>query len=618
MKRVVIGSVAVVAVYFYFLIYAQFAFLGILDDLKYTQESLRAVMGCMAVGGVLGSVAYALLQPRVRWAVIMKWSAMLCGVVALLSSQAQRMEASQIVMSLMAGVIGLALGCLTISLAVNLVRLSERPVWSAALGTGFAYMFSNLPWIFETTSSVQSILSAIVVLLICALPLSGGTEGSSRGVEGSLKVYAIGLIWLTLLVWLDSAAFYIIQHQAEIKESTWGHAYLLRNGAVHLSAALLSGWLVLRGRLKEVLIAAYVLLGSAGLMASSHDLVVFAGWLYPVGVSLYSVALVVYPVVLLGKAGGVKRTVILFSVAGWIGSALGIGMAQDLQRVPLAFVLIAGLVFILSSCWRVLMRRKMESSVCLLLMLVACLLPQFSAKGDPTDATKELSSWEKGRQVYVDEGCIHCHSRYVRPDSPDVLIWGPASVAEEETRKSPVLIGNRRQGPDLRNVGLRRSRAWLKQHFMNPRDFASHSVMPSYAYLFEDERGDKLLDFLTHYTNEEIGQRLQVMYEWKPVDIEGDVYDGEELFRDNCAMCHGSEGKGDGKLAHLWAKRPANLVVGPFIYSAGEKNYDQLSRIIKFGIPGTDMPGHETLNDADVADLADYIYKLRTNQYEDK
>lgn len=617
MKRMLTGALGVLAVYFYFLIYAQFAFLGILDDLHYTQESLRVVMGCMAVGGVLGSIGYALLSRKFTWPLVMKNSALSCGLVALVSSQAQNFGFDQAALSFIAGMIGLSLGCLTVSLAVNLIRLSELPVWSAALGTGLAYMMSNMPWIFESSPSTQAILSGVVVILICLLPLGRQQEAKILEQQGVLGTYPVGLVWLTLLVWLDSAAFYIIQHQPEIKEATWGNAYLLRNGGIHLVAALLSGWLVRKGRLKEVLVGAFVLLGGAGLMASHSGLVKLAGCLYPVGVSLYSVALVVYPVVLLGKVGGERRTVLLFSIAGWIGSAMGIGMAQDLHHVPLAFVVTAGVVFIISGTWQIIRKRKVESSVCLLAVLASVLSSQFMAKGN-TEPAKEQSSWERGRQVYVDEGCIHCHSRYVRPDSPDVLLWGPASVAEEETKKSPVLIGNRRQGPDLRNVGLRRSRAWMKQHFMNPRDFVGHSVMPSYKYLFEDDRGDSLLDFLTHYSTKEMTERMTAVYEWKPVDIEGDDYDGRDLFKENCAMCHGAEGKGDGKLAHLWARPPVNLVNGPFIYSAGAKNYDQLSRIIKFGIPGTDMPGHETLSDADVADLADYIYKLRTNHYENK
>ena len=53
-----------------------------------------------------------------------------------------------------------------------------------------------------------------------------------------------------------------------------------------------------------------------------------------------------------------------------------------------------------------------------------------------------------------------------------------------------MLIGNRRQGPDLINVGARRSEKWLKLHFIDPQTYVPGSSMPSYGHLFETDRGD--------------------------------------------------------------------------------------------------------------------------------
>jgi hypothetical protein len=65
-------------------------------------------------------------------------------------------------------------------------------------------------------------------------------------------------------------------------------------------------------------------------------------------------------------------------------------------------------------------------------------------------------------------------------------------------------------------------------------------------------------------------------------------------------------------MAGHFQKPPANLVVGPFLWSAvGDDLNDPLARIIKFGIPGTDMPGHETLSDQDIITLRTYVMKLR-------
>jgi cytochrome c oxidase cbb3-type subunit 2 len=103
-----------------------------------------------------------------------------------------------------------------------------------------------------------------------------------------------------------------------------------------------------------------------------------------------------------------------------------------------------------------------------------------------------------GRAVYVSEGCIHCHSQYIRPIGSDNELWGPLTAPEMALRQQPVLIGNRRQGPDLANVALRRSRDWNQRHLIDPGEVTPGSRMPAYAHLFEGtgERGAALLDYL--------------------------------------------------------------------------------------------------------------------------
>jgi cytochrome c oxidase cbb3-type subunit 2 len=103
-----------------------------------------------------------------------------------------------------------------------------------------------------------------------------------------------------------------------------------------------------------------------------------------------------------------------------------------------------------------------------------------------------------GRQVYIAEGCIHCHSQYVRPGADDEDRLGHARDPEFSLGQSPVLIGNRRQGPDLMNIGLRLPREWHREHLQNPRRVAPASRMPAYAHLFApgDPRGEALLDYL--------------------------------------------------------------------------------------------------------------------------
>lgn len=104
-----------------------------------------------------------------------------------------------------------------------------------------------------------------------------------------------------------------------------------------------------------------------------------------------------------------------------------------------------------------------------------------------------------GRSVYIAEGCMHCHSQYVRPVGYDARLWGDPTPVERALAQRPVLIGNRRQGPDLANVALRRPREWNRLHLINPRSLVPGSRMPSYRYLFEpdNERGEALLVYLS-------------------------------------------------------------------------------------------------------------------------
>lgn len=103
-----------------------------------------------------------------------------------------------------------------------------------------------------------------------------------------------------------------------------------------------------------------------------------------------------------------------------------------------------------------------------------------------------------GRQVYISEGCIHCHSQYVRPVGRDGELWGASTSVARALSQEPVLIGNRRQGPDLANVGDRRSKEWNRLHLIAPSSVVLGSRMPSYRHLFESdsELGEALLVYL--------------------------------------------------------------------------------------------------------------------------
>lgn len=118
-----------------------------------------------------------------------------------------------------------------------------------------------------------------------------------------------------------------------------------------------------------------------------------------------------------------------------------------------------------------------------------------AAVGEPT-----LENWHaalrRGRDVYVGEGCWHCHSQFVRPVSNEGLRFGPVSVAAEyqNEMQMPVLFGTRRVGPDLTREGGKRTNDWHAAHFWDPRSVVPTSVMPRYPWLFEPVMGNALPD----------------------------------------------------------------------------------------------------------------------------
>ena len=98
-----------------------------------------------------------------------------------------------------------------------------------------------------------------------------------------------------------------------------------------------------------------------------------------------------------------------------------------------------------------------------------------------------------GRQSYIANGCVYCHSQQPRDISqaPDVTRgWGRASVAGDYAYDAPHLLGTMRTGPDLLNIGARQpSKDWHLGHLYQPRAYTPGSIMPSYPFMFEVRHG---------------------------------------------------------------------------------------------------------------------------------
>lgn len=97
----------------------------------------------------------------------------------------------------------------------------------------------------------------------------------------------------------------------------------------------------------------------------------------------------------------------------------------------------------------------------------------------------------KGRQVYIDQGCIYCHSQQIRMKGYGADIrrnWGTRrSVPRDYIFEKPHQLGTMRTGPDLASIGSRQpSAVWHALHLYDPQITSPGSVMPRYKYLFTE------------------------------------------------------------------------------------------------------------------------------------
>jgi len=91
----------------------------------------------------------------------------------------------------------------------------------------------------------------------------------------------------------------------------------------------------------------------------------------------------------------------------------------------------------------------------------------------------------EGRDIYIREGCVGCHTQMVRTLRSESQRYGHYSVAGEDVYERPFLWGSKRTGPDLARVGGRYSDDWHRAHLLDPRSVVPVSNMPGYPWLFE-------------------------------------------------------------------------------------------------------------------------------------
>ncbi|RFN60526.1 cytochrome-c oxidase, cbb3-type subunit I [Marixanthomonas ophiurae] len=137
----------------------------------------------------------------------------------------------------------------------------------------------------------------------------------------------------------------------------------------------------------------------------------------------------------------------------------------------------------------------------------------------------------EGRDIYIREGCVSCHSQMVRPFRSEVERYGEYSKSGEYIYDHPFLWGSKRTGPDLLRIGGKYSDNWHLNHMYDPQSTSSGSIMPSYKWLINAELDKSLTETKMEtmvtlgvpYSEEEITNAQQSMLE-QGTKIEENLY----------------------------------------------------------------------------------------------
>ena len=120
----------------------------------------------------------------------------------------------------------------------------------------------------------------------------------------------------------------------------------------------------------------------------------------------------------------------------------------------------------------------------------------------------------KGKNIYIANGCVACHTQQVRNIDMD-KIWGdrPSIAADyagikrtDFWRNTATLMGTERTGPDLTNIGNRQpSIDWNLVHLYNPRIVVKESIMPAYSWMFTIKKEPSKEDVIVNVPAEYLG-----------------------------------------------------------------------------------------------------------------
>lgn len=231
------------------------------------------------------------------------------------------------------------------------------------------------------------------------------------------------------------------------------------------------------------------------------------------------------------------------------------------------------------------------------LMPMVLFNPKPNGRGNDYTVEK-VADAARGRRIYVREGCFYCHTQFTRLQDRG---YGPLVKAGDYVFETPHQLGTARTGPDLTNEGNRMASEWQKAHLINPRAVKPGSIMPSFSFLSDRDMNDLVAYIQTLGNKRDVETFVQAPDEYlnttdagralhtrKTVDTNADASAnaGRGIYTQNCAVCHGLEGWGNGPNALSLEKKPPNLSRPFYKQYSDEFWFYRVSE----GVPGTRMP----------------------------
>ncbi|HKK12089.1 MAG TPA: cytochrome-c oxidase, cbb3-type subunit II, partial [Flavobacteriaceae bacterium] len=193
---------------------------------------------------------------------------------------------------------------------------------------------------------------------------------------------------------------------------------------------------------------------------------------------------------------------------------LGEGWHSWLERKPVQLTILATITILIGGIVQIIPTLLVKSNI-----------PTISSVKPYTPLELE------GRDIYIREGCVSCHSQMIRPFRSEVERYGEYSKAGEYVYDHPFLWGSKRTGPDLHRVGGKYSDNWHLNHLYDPQSTSSGSLMPSYKWLTRNKLDKSNIETKMRtmvklgvpYTDEEIANAQQSMTE-QGTQIEKNLY----------------------------------------------------------------------------------------------